>query len=117
MAPMAYEQAQRAALRMLEGIENGSMTTAESSALIDDADPALVYLILTWIRTRYGANHAASEAVIGRLVTLTERYPAVAKKMKEGQSDPLVEWFEDAYSYRELEAEAFIALVVDKLES
>jgi len=114
---MAYEQAQRAALRILEGIENGTATAAQSSTLIDDADPALVYLILTWIRTRYGASHAASEAVIGRLVELTERYPAVAKKMKEGQADALVEWFEDAYSYRELDAKAFIELVVDKLES
>lgn len=114
---MAYEQQQRAALRLLEGIENGIMTTTELSALIDDADPALVYLILTWLRGHYGPNHAASEAVIGRLVELTERYPSVAKKMKEGQQDSIVEWFEDGYSYRELDSKAFIALVVDKLES
>jgi hypothetical protein len=114
---MAYEQAQREALRILEGIENGTMSAAESSALIDDADPALVYLILTWIRARYPASHAASEAVIGRLVTLTERYPSVTKKMAEGKADSIIEWFEDAYSYRDLDSKAFIALVVDKLES
>ena len=114
---MAYEQAQREALRILEGIENGTMSAADSANLIDDADPALVYLILTWIRGRYGASHAASEAVIGRLVELSNRFPQVAKKMAEGKQDSIVEWFEDAYSYKDLDAKAFIELVVDKLES
>ena len=114
---MAFEHQQQAALRILQGIEDGTMSTSDSFGLVDEADPALVYLIFTWIRNHYGPNHPASDAVIGRLVAISDRYPAVAKKMKEGQADPLVEWFEDGYSYRELGAKEFIALVVDKLES
>ena len=55
--------------------------------------------------------------MLGRLGAITTAYPAIAKKMKEGQADSIVEWFEDAYSYREFDAKAFVALVVDKLES
>lgn len=111
---MAFEQEQRAALRILEGIEEGTMTAAESIALVEDADPALIYLIFTWIRKRY-ADHANADAVVGRLVAVSER-PAVAKLMKEGQTDPVVEWFEDAYSYKKLESKEFIELIIEKLE-
>ena len=113
---MAFEQERAAALRILEGIEEGTMSAADSFNLIDDADPALVYLIFTWIRARYGPSHPASDAVIGRLLAISNRYTAVPKKMKQGQADPVVEWFEDSYTYKDLNAKDFIALVVDKLE-
>ena len=112
---MSLQQEQRAALRILEGIENGTMTAAESFALIEDADPALIYLILTWLRRRY-AGHSNADAVVGRVVAISDRYPAVTAKMKEGQADPVVEWFEDGYSYRELGSKEFIELIIDKLE-
>jgi len=112
---MAFEQERKAALRILEGIEEGTMSSADSFALVDEADPALVYLIFTWIRARYGPDHPASDAVIGRLLAISNK-GTVPKKMKEGQADPVVEWFEDAYKYRDLDAKEFIALIVDKLE-
>ena len=112
---MSLQQEQKAALRILEGIENGTMTAAESFALIEDADPALIYLILTWLRRRY-AGHDNADAVVGRVVAISDRYPAVTAKMKEGQADPVVEWFEDGYSYRELGSKEFIELIIDKLE-
>jgi len=112
---MAFEQEQRAALRILEGIEEGTMSAADSAALVEDADPALIYLIFTWLRKRY-ADHTNSDAVLGRVVAISGR-PAVAKMMKEGQADSIVEWFEDGYSYRDLGAKEFIALIVEKLES
>ncbi|MEO8699674.1 MAG: hypothetical protein ABI867_06505 [Kofleriaceae bacterium] len=111
---MAFEQEQRAALRILEGIEEGTMSAAESIALVEDADPTLIYLIFTWLRKRY-ADHANADAVIGRLVAVSER-PSVAKLMKEGQGDAVVEWFEDAYSYKKLEKAEFIELIIEKLE-
>jgi hypothetical protein len=114
---MAHEQEQRAALRILEGIEEGTMSAAESFDLIDAADPALVYLLLTWIRKHYDSSQPPGDAVISRLVEISNRYTAVAKKMKEGQADSLVEWFEDGYSYRELGSKEFVALIVDKMES
>jgi len=90
------------------------MSAADSLALVDDADPALVYLIFTWLRKRY-ADHANSDAVIGRLVAVSGR-GSVVKKMKEGQTDPVVQWFEESYSYRQLEAKEFIELIIEKLE-
>jgi hypothetical protein len=59
---MALEQEQRAALRILEGIEEGTMSAAESFALVEDADPALVYLIFTWLRKRYRRSSVARRA-------------------------------------------------------
>ena len=62
------------------------MSAADSFALVEDADPALIYLIFTWLRKRY-ADHDNSDAVIGRLVAISSR-GSVAKKMKEGQARP-----------------------------
>ena len=111
---MAFEQEQRAALRILEGIEEGSMSATESTALVEEADPALIYLIFTWLRKRY-ANHENSDAVIGRVVAISSR-GSVAKMMKEGEADSVVQWFDETYSYRDLDKKAFIELVIEKLE-
>jgi hypothetical protein len=111
---MSLEQHQREALRILEGIEEGSMSATDSVALVEDADPALIYLIFTWLRKRY-ADHDNSDAVIGRLVAISSR-GSVAKKMKEGQADPVAQWFEENYSYRTFEAKEFIELIIEKLE-
>ena len=90
------------------------MSVTDLFSLVEDADPALLYLIFTWLRKRY-ADHVNSDAVIGRLVAVSGR-GSIAKKMKEGQADPVVQWFEESYSYRELEAKAFVELIVEKLE-
>ena len=111
---MALEQEQRAALRILEGIEEGTMSASDSFALVEDADPALVYLIFTWLRKRY-ADHANSDAVIGRLLAISNR-GKVPKMMKEGQADAVVQWFEESYSYRDLGSKEFIELIIEKLE-
>lgn len=110
---MALEQEQRAAMRILEGIEEGAMSATDLFSLVEDADPALLYLIVTWLRKRY-ADHA-NDAVIGRLVEISGR-GSIAAKMKEGQADPVVQWFEESYSYRKLEAPEFIELIIEKLE-
>ena len=64
------------------------MSTTDSYGLVEDADPALIYLIFTWLRKRY-ADHPNADAVIGRLVEVSGR-PKVAKLMKEGQADVVV---------------------------
>ena len=112
---MAFDQENKAALRILEGITEGQMSPEDSFALVDEADPALVYLIVTWIRAHYGPSNPASDGVLGRLLAISNR-PSIASKMKEGQGDPVIEWFEDGYSYKKLEAKEFIELIVDKLE-
>jgi hypothetical protein len=112
---MAFAQEQQEALYLLEGIENGNHSASKSSHLIEDADPALVYFVFTWLRNRY-ANHPAAEGVIGRLVALTTGYSTVKEKMREGKSDSIVQWFEEEYSYSNFTAAAFIELVIEKLE-
>src|SRR3954465_13257419 len=111
---MALEQEQRAALRILEGIEEGAMSATELFSLVDDADPAPLYLIFTWMRKHY-ADHVNADAVVGRLVELSSR-GSIAAKMKEGQQDAVVQWFEESYSYRKLEKAEFIELIIEKLE-
>jgi hypothetical protein len=91
------------------------MSTAQSSALVEDADPALIYLIFTWIRRRY-AEDTNADAVVGRLLAVLDMSPAVAVKMKEGQSDPVVQWFEEEHHYREFGNRDFVDLIVEKLE-
>jgi hypothetical protein len=112
---MAFDQEQKAALRILEGIEEGTMSAQDSAALVEDADPALIYLIFTWLRHHYKPDDPAGDAVLSRLLAISNR-PAVGKMVKEGQTDPVVEWFEDAYSYRKLGSKEFIELIVEKLE-
>jgi hypothetical protein len=111
---MAFEQEQRAALRILEGIEEGTMSAADSLALVEAADPALVYLIFTWLRKRY-LDHVNADAVLGRLLAISNQ-GAVPDLMKEGQADSVVQWFEECHSYRELGAKQFIQLIIEKLE-
>lgn len=113
---VAFEHERASALRILQGIEQGLLSTADCYNLVEEADPTLVYLIITWLRARYRSDPAA-EGVIGRIVVLCEAYPAVTEIVRQGKEDSVVEWFEDGYSYRTLEAEEFLELVVDKLES
>jgi len=112
---MAHDMEQRAALRILEGIEEGTLSTADAADLVVDADPVLVYLIFTWLRKRYADNPNA-DAVLGRLLEISKN-PAVPRLMKEGQADPIATWFEDSYAYRDLGKQELIELVVDKMES
>jgi hypothetical protein len=112
---MAFEHQKAAALRILEGIEEGTMSTADSYSLVEDADPALIYLIFTWIRKRY-ADIPNADAVRARLVAVMEKDPSIPRKLKEGQADPVVEWFEEEYAYRDYGSHDFIDLIVEKLE-
>jgi hypothetical protein len=111
---MTLLQEQRAALRILEGIEEGTMSAADSFSLVEDADPALVYLIFTWLRKKY-ADHVNSDAVIGRLLAISDR-GSIPGKMKEGKADAVSQWFEENHSYRDLGSKEFIELIIEKLE-
>jgi hypothetical protein len=112
---MSFEHEKREARRILEGIENGTMTPHESWALIQDADPTLVYFIITWLRSYYAGSPAA-DAVVGRVVALVKAYPEVQSMMRTGEADAIVDWFEDAYTYRDFTADQFVDVVVEKLE-
>lgn len=113
---MAFEYEKRQAMRMLQGIENGSMKAWQSRDLLEDADPTLVYFVFTWLRAHYPPSHSAAEGVLGRLAEICTRHPTIPRRVKAGAADPLVDWFEGAYSYRDFDRRAFIDLVVEKLE-
>lgn len=112
---MAFEHEKRQALYLLQGIENGTLATAESARLGGEADPVLLYFIVTWLRDHY-RNHPAAEGVLGRLVELSAS-PGIKRNIAEGKDDSLVAWFEDAYGYRDFDARGSVDLVVEKLES
>lgn len=113
---MAFAQEQQDALYLLQGIENGTLGTSTAARRIEEADPALAYFIVTWLRERYGRDHPAAEGVVGRLVELTSGYSSVRDQLREGKSDSIVTWFEEEYSYRDFDAQRFVELIVEKLE-
>ncbi len=111
---MSDEQARREARRIFDAVEEGKLSTSDALAVVEAADPALVYLTFTWLRKRY-ADHPNSDSVIGRIVEISGR-GSVPKIMKEGQADVVSRWFEETYNYKDLERDAFIELIVEKLE-
>jgi hypothetical protein len=113
---LAFEDEKRDALAILTGIELGLMTPEQSFALLDQADPTLVHFILKWIKKHYHRDHEQADEVRGRLKEVLNGYRSLTRKAKEGESDAIVDWFEGTYKYRDLEAEEFIDLVVEKLE-
>ncbi len=114
---MSFVTEKREALMLLEDIENGITRGADTGYRLDNSDPALVYFILTWLRHRYSNDPAMGPGVLGRIVAITAGHNSVTEKMNEGKVDPIVEWFEEAHEYKEFGAEAFIDLVIEKLES
>ncbi|MDD9934793.1 MAG: hypothetical protein OXT09_14385 [Myxococcales bacterium] len=114
---MAFDQEKRQAMHLLQGVENGTLRISEAARLVEEADPALVYLLLTWLRSHYGGDHPAAAGVLGRLVELNSAHGSVRARMREGKADPVVAWFEEEHGYRDFGAADFVDLVVDKLES
>lgn len=112
---MSFQHEKQTALRMLEGIEQGTMTPAESYTLLDEADPTLVYFVFKWLRKRY-KDHPAADGVLGRVKEICNTYRAITRKAKSGEDDPVVEWFEGTYDYKDLAAAEFIDVIVEKLE-
>ena len=111
----SYEK--RVASRLLAAIEDGDLSIADAKPLYEEADPALVYLLIAWLRARYPSSHPDSDGVLGRVVALCQASPKVARHLRTGEKDAIVEWFEETYGYRDLDREAFIGCIVEKLES
>jgi len=113
---MAFSIEKAEAQRLLGALEDAKLGASDTFRLVEKADPALVYFVFTWLRARYPSSHPASDAVLGRMGELCSRYPKAARMAQDGKEDPIVEWFEDAYNYRDFRAAEFIDMVVEKLE-
>ncbi|MFT6396470.1 MAG: hypothetical protein ACJAYU_001213 [Bradymonadia bacterium] len=113
---MAFDEEKRAARSLLAAIEDGTTSTSDTYYQLKDADPTLVYFIFTWIRATYPPSHPAAGGVLGRLGDLCTKYPDAARIAASGKADSVVDWFEDAYEYREYGSAEFVDLIVEKLE-
>lgn len=115
---MSFEQEKREGVRLLNGLENGTLTPADSFNIADKRDPLLVYFILRFLRDKYPASNAASQGVLERIVALTGTYPDLVKKTKGAESDPVREWFDDTYNIREFftKSDEFVEMIVEKIE-
>ena len=113
---MAFAHEKREAAYLLSVVEDGTRSVSDMRPLLEEADPALVYLLFAWLRTKYHAGHPASEGVLGRIVGVCSASPKVARMAREGEKDFIVTWFEETYEYRELDRDRFIDLIVEKLE-
>ncbi|MBX2802240.1 MAG: hypothetical protein KTR31_31450 [Myxococcales bacterium] len=113
---MAFAHEQREAARLLQMIEDGVRSIEEARFPFEEADPALVYLLFAWLRAHYHAGHPASQGVLGRIVGLCSASPTVARMAREGERDAIVRWFEETHEYRDFDRDAFIELIVEKLE-
>jgi hypothetical protein len=109
----------RDAQRLLDGIENGTLSATDAATLAEKIDPVLVYAIISYLRAIHPASDPAAQAVLERVVKLTSTSPAVIRKHREGEEDPVSRWFESEYSYRDYRGrgDQLIALLVDKIES
>jgi len=105
--------------RLLEGLENGTQSAADAALIADKIDPVLYYGVIRFLRECYPASDPAATAVLGRVVELTSKNPALVRRFKEGEQDPISEWFASEYSYREFRGRGheMIDRLVDKLES
>jgi hypothetical protein len=113
---MAFAQEQREAAYLLQVVEDGTRSVADARPLFEEADPALVYFLFAWLRVRYHAGHPASEGVLGRIVGICSASPRVARMVREGEKDALVQWFEETHDYSDFDRDAFIECIVEKLE-
>ncbi|MCP3977974.1 MAG: hypothetical protein GY716_01405 [bacterium] len=107
------------ALRLLDGLEAGTLPTADAGFLVEELDPVLVHVIVKYLRESYPASNPAAHAVLERVVALTSSCPAAVSKSKQGESDPVSEWFEAEYGFSEYHGRGreLVALIVDKLDS
>jgi hypothetical protein len=107
------------ALRLLRGLEDGGMRTAEARILAEDLDPVLVYVIVRYLRETYPASDPAATAVLDRVVALTSAWPGLVDRSKEGERDPVSAWFTAEHSFGEFRGRgaSMLEIIVEKLES
>ena len=115
---MSFEQEKKDGLRLLSGLENGTLSTADAFNIADKRDPLLVYFVMRFLREKYPATNTASQGVLERLVALTATYSDLVKKTKAAESDPVREWFDDAYAMRQYfdKPEECVDMIVEKIE-
>ncbi len=105
-------------LRLLQGLESGTLQTADAFNIADKIDPLLVYFVFRYLRESYPPTNPASKGVLERMVEVSSTYPQLVAKAKSGEKDPIREWFDDTYSIREYRdnVEEFVELIYGKID-
>jgi len=106
-------------LGFIMGIENGTSDHEKLSKLAESLDPVLIYFALRYIREKYPPGDPRGSGVTERLVELTSKHPDLIKASKKGESDSLVEWFNDTYTLRSYFADpdGYADIIVEKFDS
>jgi hypothetical protein len=106
-------------LRLLGGLEDGGLAASGSRDIAEVLDPVIVAVIVRYLRNSYPAGVPAATAVLERVVALTSTMPGLIGKCKQGERDPIFEWFVDAHSFDEYRGRGreLVELIVEKLES
>ena len=113
---MAFDDEKRHALSLLRGIVSGELEPDQANAELEQADPTLVYFLLKYIKKHYHRDHDLYESATARLSELTAAHRHLTRRAKEGETDPVVEWFEGEHAYRDVDDETFVDLIIEKLE-
>ena len=108
----------REGLRLLNGLENGTLTAADAFNIADKRDPVILYFVLRYLREKYPATAPSSTGVKQRLVELTGTYDSLVSKSKQGEKDCIREWFDDSFELKKFfdKPGDLIELLVDKIE-
>ena len=112
------ESEKQESLRLLNGLESGSLSTADAYNIADKRDPLIVYYVLRYLREKYPSSAPASSGVVGRLLELTKTYDKLVKKAKDGENDSLREWFDDTYDLKAFfnQPEKLVETLMEKIE-
>jgi hypothetical protein len=107
------------ALRLLHALENGGKATAEARDLAEALDPVLLHVIVRYLREVYPVSEPAAGAVLERVLDLTRHHPGIVAKAKQGEEDPVSQWFVGQYTFAEFRGrgDQLVELIVEKLES
>lgn len=111
----------REGVRFIIGIEDGNLPVADCYMICENLDPVLVSLMVHYIRhkcSRPSVRDSSGGGGLSRLLELSSTYPDLVNEIREGEKDSLFQWFEDGYQYQDYfhEPEAFVELIVEKLE-
>lgn len=107
------------AMRLLHGLEMGGLDVFQGRMLAEELDPVLVNLIVRYLREAYPASDPAASPVLERVVALTDAYPGLVARARQGEQDSVTTWFTSERSFKEFRGrgEVMLDLVIDKLES
>lgn len=109
----------RESVRVLEGLEGGTINTGDAFIILDKLDDVLINLMFNYFRKKASRDPAEYSGLTERLLDLSSTYPELIKRMNAAQSDPIVEWFMETYNFGSFYSnpEEMITIIVEKLES